>query len=164
MKMIVFSDSHGDTTVMRSALKKHNRRTDVVAFCGDGWRDLAEIRNEFPDKAYFSVRGNCDWYCNEPLFQEFELAGKKIFMTHGHMFDVKMGSSHIVNYGRSNGYDILLFGHTHKQLTSVEGSMLLLNPGSVGHGGNYSIIEINEQTGKIKATEYPYNDFGPVIL
>ncbi len=163
MRIIVFSDSHGDPSGMRSALRKH-RHTDIVAFCGDGCKDIAEIRAAFPDKEYFSVCGNCDWYCSEPNIQEFEVAGKKIFMTHGHLFGVKQGTDRIISLARQNGYDIVLFGHTHKQLTSVEGGILLVNPGAVGYSDSYTIIDIDEITGKIKAVEYPDNDFGPVII
>ncbi len=163
MKIIVFSDSHGDLTVMRSALKKH-RSCEIVIFCGDGCSDIQKLRLDFPDKAFFSVCGNCDWYCSEPNFQQIELAGKKIFFTHGHMFGVKQSCDRIINVGKQNGSDIILFGHTHKQMTSVEGGILLLNPGSAGYGGKYSIIEIDEKNGKIKATEYPDDDYGPVII
>ncbi len=163
MRIIVFSDSHGDPSGMKSALKKH-RHVDVVAFCGDGCNDLEEIRNSFRDKEYFAVCGNCDWYCSEPNIQEFEIAGKVIFMTHGHLFGVKQGTDRITDLARQNGYDIVLFGHTHKQLTSVEGGILLVNPGSVGYSDRYTIIDIDEDTGKIKAVEYPDDDFGPVII
>ncbi len=163
MKFLVFSDSHGDMAAMSSVMRKH-RSAEVVMFCGDGCNDLAKLRMDHPDKAFFAVSGNCDWYCSEPNYQVLELAGKKIFITHGHMFGVKQSTERLINVGRQNGCDIVLFGHTHKQLTTVEGGMLVLNPGSIGYGGRYSIIEIDEKTGKIKATEYPDDDYGPVII
>ena len=163
MKFLVFSDSHGDMAAMSSVMRKH-RSAEVVMFCGDGCNDLAKLRMDHPDKAFFAVSGNCDWYCSEPNIQEFEVAGKKIFMTHGHLFGVKQGTDRIISLARQNGYDIVLFGHTHKQLTSVEGGILLVNPGAVGYSDSYTIIDIDEITGKIKAVEYPDNDFGPVII
>ena len=163
MKFLVFSDSHGDMAAMSSVMRKH-RSAEVVMFCGDGCNDLAKLRMDHPDKAFFAVSGNCDWYCSEPNIQEFEVAGKIIFMTHGHLFGVKQGTDRIISLARQNGYDIVLFGHTHKQLTSVEGGMLLVNPGAVGYSDSYTIIDIDEITGKIKAVEYPDNDFGPVII
>ena len=163
MKILVVSDSHGDTASFESAVKKH-RSADVIVFCGDGHRDLAAIRNLHRDKAYAAVAGNCDWYCDLPLVQELELCSKKIIVTHGHNFGVKDGYSRITAFGHSNNADILLFGHTHKQFCTVDGKMLILNPGSIGYRGNYSIIEIDERTGKTKATEYPDSDFGPIII
>ncbi len=163
MKIIVFSDSHGDVASIKEALRKH-RSADVVLFCGDGCRDAAAAVSGHNDKVLYSVCGNNDWYCNEPNFLIVELAGKKIFMTHGHLFGVKQGTDRITELGRQNGSDIIVFGHTHKQLTTVKCGMLLLNPGSIGYSGNYSIIEIDETTGKMKAVEYPNDKFGPVIL
>lgn len=163
MKILVVSDSHGDESSFENAIKKH-RSAEVVIFCGDGHRDFQTMRLLHPDKAFIGVAGNCDWYCDLPFVQETELCGKKILITHGHMHGVKDGYERIASFGRSNQADIVLFGHTHKQLATVEGGMLLLNPGSIGYRGNYSIIEINEKTGRIKATEYPDEDFGPIII
>ncbi|MBQ8135615.1 MAG: YfcE family phosphodiesterase [Clostridia bacterium] len=163
MKIIVFSDSHGDAVSMEEALKKH-RSAEVMIFCGDGSRDIQTIRSLHPDKALFAVRGNCDWYCDFPDVLDLELCGKKIFVTHGHLFGVKQGLQRYIDHGHSNGYDIIIFGHTHKQLTSVEGNMLLLNPGAIGYGGKYAILEINENTGQITATEYPDSSMPPLKL
>lgn len=163
MKIIALSDSHGDEASLHEIIKKH-RSADLIIFCGDGCSDINRMKMLFRDKPFLCVKGNCDWYCDFPLIQDIELGGKKILVTHGHMFGVKDGTSRIVDMGHQNNADILIFGHTHKQLTSVEGNMMLINPGSVGYKGTYTIIEINEQTGKIKATEYPHDDYGPVVL
>lgn len=155
MKFIVTSDSHGEFMAMRDIILKHNN-ADVIIFCGDGSKDIDEIRYTFPEKMVISVRGNCDWYCDNPDVQEITLCGRKIFITHGHIFGVKQGYQRIIQRGQSINADIVLFGHTHQQFSSFEGNMLLLNPGSIGHK-QYSTIEIDENSGKIKVTEYPYN-------
>ena len=163
MKILVFSDSHGDSVTMKSIIKKH-RRAEVVFFCGDGGRDFNEMRVLFPDKAFFGVSGNCDWCSDLPAYQDFELCGKRIFLTHGHVFGVKQGLSRLTELGRSNRFDIVVFGHTHQQLTSAEGPMILMNPGSVGYNEEYSIIDINEDNGIVTATEYPRSDFPPLKM
>ena len=163
MKILVFSDSHGDAESMKRVIRKH-RRAEVILFCGDGARDFAEIRTMYPDKAFYGVTGNCDWYTDLPAYQELELCGKYIFMTHGHMFGVKNGLSRIIDMGRSNGFAIVLFGHTHQQLTSAEGAMLIMNPGSIGCDGEYGMIEIDENTGIVTATEYPRSDIPPLRM
>ncbi len=163
MKILVFSDSHGDLESMVSAMKKH-RKAEVVIFCGDGVRDFSQLRIKFPDKMYYGVTGNCDWYSDYPSYDEIELCCKKIFLTHGHMFGVKNGLSRIIDLGRSNGFDIVLFGHTHQQVTSAEGAMLIMNPGSIGCEGEYGIIEIDERTGMVTATEYPRSDIPPLKM
>ena len=58
----------------------------------------------------------------------------------------------------------LCFGHTHQQLTSAEGAMLIMNPGSIGCDGEYGMIEIDENTGIVTATEYPRSDIPPLRM
>ncbi len=163
MKILIFSDSHGDLDAMRAITRK-NRRADAIIFCGDGVRDFNQLRGLFPDKEYFGVTGNCDWYSDYPAYDEIELCGLRIFLTHGHMFGVKNGISRIVDMGRNNGFNIIIFGHTHQQLTTVEGGMMIINPGSVGYHNEYVILDINEDTGEVAATEYPRSDIPPLKM
>ena len=148
---------------MKRAIRKH-RHAEVILFCGDGLREFSELRVLYPEKAFYGVTGNCDWYSSEPAYQELTLCGKRIFMTHGHLFGVKDGLSRISNMGRSNGFDIVVFGHTHQQVTSAEGTMVLMNPGSIGYQGEYGMLEIDEKTGMVTATEYPKSDFPPLRI
>ena len=112
---------------------------------------------------FISVRGNCDWCCNVPDREEFTLCGKKIFITHGHIYGVKQGLSRITAYGHSINADIVLFGHTHQQIVTVDGSMLIMNPGSLGYNAEYGIIDIDDN-GKITAEEYPPYSLGKVTI
>ena len=163
MKFIVTSDSHGDFMALRDIILRHND-ADVVIFCGDGNKDIDDIYYTFPQKMFISVRGNCDWYCDRNDTQEITLCGKKIFVTHGHIFGVKQGYQRITQHGHSINADIVVFGHTHQQFLSVDDNMLLLNPGSAGHNRQYATIEIDENSGKIKAELYPNSDSGTIIL
>lgn len=163
MKIIAVSDSHGNAAAIQNVILKH-RDADVVAFCGDGSDDIRQIRSMYPDKMIIAVRGNCDWFCDYPYTQDITLCGKKIMITHGHLFGVKEGYHRIINYAQSNGIDIVIFGHTHSQMCSIEGKTVIVNPGSVHYGDFHSLIEIDEDTGKISVTEYPSNRFGTLTL
>lgn len=163
MKILVFSDSHQDENKMRIAMIKH-KKAKAVFFCGDGHSDIEEIQREFPDKKYFIVKGNCDWYCDYPSVIVTDLCGKKILLTHGHIHGVKESLSRLVFFGQQEKADIILFGHTHHQLTTAERGMLIMNPGSVGFGGYYGVIDIDEKSGKITAVEYPDSQYGPVVI
>ena len=163
MKIIVFSDSHGSFDEMSRALRRH-KGIDVVAFCGDGHRDILEIQKQFPDKAYLAVKGNCDWYCDFANLITITLCNKKILVCHGHMQGVKEGLNRLVYLGQQEKADIILFGHTHHQLTTAESGMLILNPGSIGYNSTYSIVDIDENSGTITANEYPNDKYGPVII
>lgn len=161
MKILAFSDSHYEIKAMQRAIRKH-KDAEVIIFCGDGESDLQTIRLEYPDKHYLAVRGNCDWYATFPYTEEMMICGRKFFVTHGHLLGVKQGYQRLINMGRSVSADVVVFGHTHKQFTSVEGPMLFMNPGSIGFGERYSVIELSEDSDQVKVTEYPHDEFGPV--
>ena len=163
MKLLVFSDSHGEVKKMQDAIRKH-KNAAAVLFCGDGHRDIEALRKLFPEKIIYPVRGNCDWSCTFPSLMTLELGGKRIMITHGHMQYVKEGLHHLILLGHKENADIVLFGHTHTQLTTADGRMLIMNPGSVGFGGRYGLIEIDEETGRISALEYPNSKYGPVVI
>lgn len=152
MKIIVISDSHGNTAMVKDIIST-NSTAEVVIFCGDGCSDIEEIRYLFPTKMIISVRGNCDWYCNSPDSTEITLCGKKIFITHGQLYGVKEYYSPLIAHGHNINADIVLFGHTHIQYASVDDSMLVMNPGSCAHSKYFGIIEIDDN-GNIKADGY----------
>lgn len=163
MKIIVFADSHGDHTQMVKAMRKHNK-SDVVVFCGDGHNDIKEIQRMFPDKMYLCVRGNNDWCCDFAFLQTITLCGKKFLITHGHIQRVKESYMSLAYLGHQEKADIVLFGHTHVQTIFNDSKMFLINPGSVGYNYQYTVIEIDENTGKTVITEFPSNKFGSVTI
>ena len=151
MKIIAFSDSHGDHFNMEKALRKHSD-AEAVIFCGDGHNDINDVMKHHPDKTFYCVKGNCDWCC--------QFAGKKILVTHGHVQRVKESLMQLTYLGEQEKADIVVFGHTHQQLTVFESNIILINPGSVGNAGQYTTIEINEATGETTVKEFPHSKFG----
>ena len=163
MKIVVFSDSHGNLSDMDFVLRRR-KHIDAVLFCGDGHEDIARMQKKYPDKQYYAVKGNCDWYCDYPTLLTVTLGGKKLLLTHGHCQYVKQGTDHLVSLAHQENADIVVFGHTHHQLTTVEEGILLINPGSVGYDECYSLLQIDDKTGRIVVTEFPDDQYGPVII
>lgn len=163
MKILVFSDSHGNYYDMKRAINRH-KNAEVIFFCGDGHNDIQTMQAEFPNRQFYSVKGNCDWYCDFPMLLTVTLCGKKILVTHGHAHAVKEGLYRLASLGHQENADIVLFGHTHHQLTTADGKMLIMNPGSIGFDETYGLIDIDEKTGTITAVEYPNSEFGPVVI
>ncbi len=145
MRILVISDSHGDYNSVRNAVLAH-MDAEVIIHCGDGERESENLRRDFPDKAVYSVKGNCDWGSTLPIEETITLGGKKIMYTHGHAYSVKSGYSMIKNEARRRGADILLFGHTHNALNEYEDGLYIMNPGSI-HGwmSSYGIIDITDK-------------------
>ena len=139
MKILVFSDSHGDRQTMVLAAEAH--RPDASFHLGDCWRDAEELEYAFPDTPLYQVPGNCDWgMADLPDVKLVSLDGVKFMLCHGHTFGVKGGYSAAVNRARDAGADVLLCGHTHIPRYEDYGGLQLLNPGSAGYGHTYGLI------------------------
>ena len=113
----------------------------VVFFLGDGLRDIEYIMNEYPDKDYYRVSGNCDGlFTGLPVTSEVVIEGKRIMLTHGHEYGVKSGTERLERAAFSRGADIALFGHTHLPTERyIDGggesasALYLFNPGSISY-------------------------------
>lgn len=157
-KIIILSDSHGNSKKLFSILKKHGSSADALLFAGDGLEDLlsvikeayisAEVKSFLPP-VIAAVRGNCDgpsfkinydFYAENifpkssfefPYFLVLEAAGKKIFLTHGHMFGVELGLNALGEAARMSESYIAVFGHTHMNFEEVINNIFFVNSGSI---------------------------------
>ena len=64
MKILVFSDSHGNPDHMLTAIRRE--APDAIFHLGDGESDLRAVKRAFPDLPIYSVRGNCDLFGAAP--------------------------------------------------------------------------------------------------
>ncbi|MDO5123514.1 MAG: metallophosphoesterase [Eubacteriales bacterium] len=145
MRILVMSDSHGDCYAAKSAVLSQSS-AEIVVHCGDGADEAEEIRRAFPEKHVVSVRGNCDFCSSAPNCEVFTVEGKKIFVTHGHLYGVKGGLYTAVCAAREQGADILLFGHTHQPLATYDDGLYIMNPGSLrSYESTYGIIDITDK-------------------
>ena len=143
MKALIFSDSHEKTSFMKKIVKD-NPTVDYVFFLGDGLSDFEEVRAAYPDKIYYAVRGNCDAFMRS-LSESYEydrvleIEGKRIWLTHGHMNNVKYGETNIFYKAKQNKIDIVLYGHTHTRSENYypaeDGGIYTFCPGSIGEAG-----------------------------
>ncbi|MGI6268940.1 MAG: metallophosphoesterase family protein [Candidatus Howiella sp.] len=141
MRILVVSDSHGRISALREVLELHGAR-DVI-FLGDGLRDVEEMEALYPDRRFYKVAGNCDFGANEPTTGHLELAGRRIFYTHGHAYYVKHGLGEFKAAARRAGADIALYGHTHEAFCTYEDGLYIMNPGAVSGGETcYGLIDI----------------------
>lgn len=145
MKILVVSDTHGDFNSLLRAVKAQPD-AEVIVHCGDGDEQVQLLKDAYKDKMIVGVRGNNDWNSFLPSTETLSILGKKIFITHGHLYNVKIGLYKIMCAAREAEADILLYGHTHIALTSYEDGIHLMNPGSChGYMASYGILEITEK-------------------
>ena len=142
LKILVFSDSHRYTGGMIQAIEE--QQPDLVVHLGDLQRDAEELALLYPKLSMVTVPGNCDWGSLDQPEVLTEYSGVRILMMHGHTRHVKSGAMSAVCAAREAGADILLFGHTHRPAVDFDGSLWVMNPGSVGRGtpATYGILTI----------------------
>ncbi len=145
MRILVTSDSHGDGYALESLLRKHPS-AEVIVHCGDGADEAFALKMRHSDKMVVSVRGNCDFCTDAPNIETLNIEGKKLFVTHGHLYGVKGGLYRVTCAAREAGADILLFGHTHEPLALYDDGLYILNPGSLRNlDATYGLIDITEK-------------------
>lgn len=149
MRILVISDSHGRRDRVESIILSQPAAQDIF-FLGDVTGDIEDMTHAFANRNFHIVSGNCDFFSQYPHMGVVSLAGKKIFYTHGHNFDVKHGTGRLAQAARQNGCDIALYGHTHVSQTLYDDGLHIVNPGSCSRSRSgrdtYAVIDI-EQSG-----------------
>lgn len=144
MRILVFSDTHG---YIDGCIQMINRIKDVdmVIHAGDVSADAEDIAAIFPNIDVRFVCGNCEM-SRAPGEIEIDADGKKIFVTHGHYYNVKYDYDYktLVNHARAIGAELAVFGHTHKPVYDNLGDISILNPGSARYGGTCGVIETED--------------------
>lgn len=156
MKIIVFSDSHGNMDWMIAAMEQE--RPDCVFFLGDHQKDGWALSDLYPRILTYVVRGNCDW---GPGTEEtlLELEGVRFLLTHGHQYGAKTGMGGLRSAGLRAGADMVCFGHTHHAVSLEEGTVRLFNPGTIGgpygQRRTYGLLTVKDGavTAEIKDTD-----------
>lgn len=146
MKLIIVSDSHGDTSSLSLIRTRHLHEGNLFIHCGD-----SELAADHPLlNEYVTVRGNCDFDKNllkdriEPI-----TLGARLFMTHGHLYDVKYSLMRLYYRARELDANIVCYGHSHCIGAEMVDGILFINPGSVVLPRNtkektYALLDINE--------------------
>ncbi|MCP3741261.1 metallophosphoesterase [Rossellomorea sp. BNER] len=127
MKLLIVSDSHGSTEILQELATLYSDSVDAMIHCGD-----SELTADNPIIADFlTVRGNCDIDARFPDILVKEITGVNIFVTHGHLFNVKMSLMNLNYKAKENEAQLVFFGHSHTLGAEMMEGTLFLNPGSI---------------------------------
>ena len=147
MRILVVSDTHRRCSPLSEVLFREPD-AKLVIHLGDGEGDVARVREEFPDRIFECVAGNCDFMPINLPVRTLMFEGRLIYCTHGHLHNVKSGTAAVIAAARSNNADTCLFGHTHEPLYRCVSGLHVMNPGSLGNPRNaaptYGIIDITK--------------------
>ena len=122
----LISDTHG---LLRPSVHTALQGAQLILHAGDvgGEEILTELRMIAPVHA---VYGNTDDIHDPGLSQEvvLEIAGMTVHVSHGHEVGSPTPEKLVERYSQ----DIIVYGHTHRQLVTRAGGRLVVNPGSAG--------------------------------
>ena len=126
MQILIMSDTHGDKSII-SKVKSYYPNADLFIHCGD-----SEL--EYGDEAltdFYYVRGNCDINAQFAEEQILEAENRIIYVTHGHLYNVKSTLMPLSYRAQEVNASIVCFGHSHLLGAEKIGNTLFLNPGSL---------------------------------
>lgn len=150
MRILIISDTHGKTSCIRDVLDTVGE-IDMLIHLGDICGDEEFIR-EHCDCELHMIAGNNDWGTDLPASEEFMIGDKRAYIVHGHRQMVHYGTDVLKEYIDNDGYDFVMYGHTHvRNLEEYKGAYIV-NPGSLAlprdsRYGTYMLLEF-DQNGK----------------
>lgn len=166
MKIVIFSDSHGDAKTMCGVVEKE--KPDMIIYLGDGIADAEQLNAKYPGIEMIKVLGNVDSDKEDEEWVKFaEICGKRFIITHGHTFINEFKDNKQTDENRiasrlnmlktmnENNADILLHGHTHEPYinrteAAPRKACWIMNPGSIRRRVSgifspvYGVLKFNE--------------------
>lgn len=147
MKIVIISDTHGRHGNLDIVLERE-KNMDMLLHLGDVeyGDDYIEAVAHCP---VYMIAGNNDFFSDLPMERELQIGRYKVFMTHGHGYYVSMDTKSLRRAATARGVDIVMFGHTHRPYIDTEGTLKVINPGSLsyprqeGRKGTYIVMEID---------------------
>ena len=167
MRILVVSDTHGDTANLDFVIRTLISRLDLVIHLGDGAHDLDRLhRDGLSQLPRLQVKGNMDSDARLPPSRVAEVCGHLIYVSHGHGALASGSLLPLTLAAKAAGASACLFGHTHRPQKSYSDGLLVLNPGSLarprgGWGPTFAILTVPEDgEGRIEAVHYEILDPG----
>ena len=120
----IISDTHG---LLRPEVFDAFQDVELILHAGDIGGDdiLIELQAIAP---VLAVRGNMDygaWLEGIPASREVRLGNQRIFLVHD--------PAHVDFDPEKEGFQSIVFGHTHRPHLETHKGIVMLNPGSAGH-------------------------------
>ena len=153
MRIAAVSDTHGYIDEILNELKRQD--LDMILFAGDHYRDGLKLGRKLKLPCH-AVAGNCDKSeVSAPENQWLIIEGQRIWLLHGHRYQVKQGLNTLWYAASEKAADIVVFGHTHWPYCEEQEGIWLVNPGAAGlfvragERPSWANIEIEKE--KVKA-------------
>lgn len=150
MKVLIVSDTHRKDDNLKNLIEEL-KPLDMLIHLGDAEGSeyaIADWVNE--DCQLAMVMGNNDFFSNLEREIEMELGAYRILLTHGHYYNVSLGVEGLRSEASARGFNMIMYGHTHRPFLEETKDLTIINPGSLsyprqeGRRPSYAIMEIDE--------------------
>ena len=128
MRIGIMGDTHGDVFSIQQAVAVAGP-VEFWLHTGDFYRDSMQLA-AIASVSVIAVAGNCDGRTDAKPDEFIEVAGYRLWLTHGHRYGVKNDVSELKEWAWRYEADVVVYGHTHQSFISDESGLLLFNPGS----------------------------------
>ena len=148
MRILIVSDTHGKNRNLEE-LMEQLRPIDMLIHCGDSEGSEDYIRR-LADCPVHIVAGNNDFFSELPKEDEFCIGNYDVLITHGHYYYISMGTEMLKEDARARGFNLVMFGHTHRPYLEQDQDITILNPGSLsyprqeGRKPSYILMDIDK--------------------
>ena len=148
-RILIVSDTHGKLRYFKEMLERTGT-PDLLIHLGDSEGQHEEIAR-LAGCPVEIVRGNCDYSSELPQDKLIDIGKYRVFLTHGHRYQVNFGLQTLAEAARLRGADIAMYGHTHVPMLHYGKDVTILNPGSLtlprqdGFFRTYMLMEIDRE-------------------
>lgn len=131
MRVLIVSDSHRHNVNLFRVLEQTGPY-DMLIHCGDveGSEHLISEKAGCPVEM---VQGNNDFFSNLPREKEFMVGQYRVWLTHGHHYNIAMNTETIKQEAIAREVDIVMCGHSHRPVVEIGMKVTLINPGSISY-------------------------------
>jgi putative phosphoesterase len=142
------SDSHGRMERLEQMAEAAPQVTAWIH--GGDYCDDANALAAYTGLPVYGVRGNNDFFIHDvPDCRNISIGGVTLTAVHGHQWYSGNRTLKLVELGRKNGADLVLFGHTHRRFLEKHDGIFIVNPGSISlsrdsRRGTYGICSIDD--------------------
>ncbi len=145
MRIAVVGDTHARIEKIKTELQRV--KPDLILFTGDFYSDAKRLSHHLGVK-FLGVIGNCDSSGAGDQEKLLEIEGWRIYIIHGHQYNVKNGLQSLYYRGEEKDADMVVFGHTHVAVCEKINKIWFMNPGSPSHPRqgspqSYGLIDIS---------------------
>lgn len=127
MRLIVVSDSHGNSHILHELVSRYTGKVDGFVHCGDSELNSSHTIWNIMD----TVSGNCDFDWNLPDYYVNKKSEFPYLIVHGHQHGVRYSLEQLKTEAKQQGVNFVFYGHTHLLRFDKENDLFIINPGSI---------------------------------